>query len=170
MSTDTGPMKILWVDDDAPGRFVYEEYLVRQAGWDLIWATDVLAAANLLCNELFDALILDQMCSFFAPSMPGEHLHPKHQLWSGCFLIRWLRGAQVPESAPWLSPANQERLWGLSPLPENASVPAIIATAFHADEVERAIRGASAQDAQIDFLAKPLSEDALLDFLESVIG
>lgn len=165
--------RMLWVDDDAPGRFVYEAYLVEQAGWDLTWATHVLGAAEALCATPFDALVLDQMCAFHDAKNSGplsRAFQPEHQLWSGCFLLRWLRGQPPPEAAPWLAHADKQRLWGLEPLEANRSIPAIIASAFHAETVERAIRSASPQDANIEFIAKPLSEDALLDFLEGVIG
>lgn len=166
--TPNEPHRLLWVDDDAPDRFVYEAYLVQQAGWSLTWATDVLSAAQLLCEQPFDGLILDQTFAFEPPG--GRRLDPQYQLWSGCFLLRWLRGAGVPEHAPWLSHEDEQRLWGQTPLAQNRTLPAIIASAFHADEVERAIRSASDQDRQIELVAKPLSEVALLDFLEAVIG
>lgn len=164
--------RLLWVDDDAPGRFVYEAYLVERAGWDLTWATHVLGAAEALCSHPFDALVLDQMCAFHggAGDPPSRSFQPEHQLWSGCFLLRWLRGQPPPEAAPWLAHADKQRLWGLEPLDANRAIPAIVASAFHADTVERAIRSASEQDAEIEFIAKPLSEDALLNFLERVIG
>lgn len=164
--------RLLWVDDDAPGRFMYEAYLVEQAGWELTWATYVLEAAEALCTRPFDALVLDQMCAFHdaRDERAVSSFQPEHQLWSGCFLLRWLRGQPPPESAPWLPHAEKQRLWGLTPLAENRAIPAIVASAFHADAVERAIRSASAQDEQIEFIAKPLSEDALLNFLEAVIG
>lgn len=153
--TEPRKPRLLWTDDDGRERFLYEEYVIQDEGWDIAWATDVTAAARRLSTEPFDALILDQM-------LPYEGLRPTDVLWSGCVLLRWLRGKGPPPNL------NLEPGGGLSrmtPLDLNSDIPAFIVSGFHDLAVEAATRDASEQDRNIPLVPKPVDVEIILSFL-----
>ena len=45
------PRRLLWTDDDGADWFVYEVHMLAAAGWEVIWAHDVLEAADLLSRQ-----------------------------------------------------------------------------------------------------------------------
>lgn len=153
--------RLLWIDDDGPGRFEYERYLVEREGWSLVWAEHVLDAAKLLSSEPFEALVLDQMIPFdrddFGPLDP----------WGGCLLLRWLRGTYPPRHVP-LKMTTREGHLGVHapPLPQNMGLRLLVVSAFHNDQVLAEIRSASEKDQHLVVASKPLNEKRLLELLK----
>ena len=148
--------RLLWTDDDPPGRFEYEQYVIRDEGWDIVWASDVNTATKLLSEELFDALILDQMLSPYVGLRKGD------PIWGGCLILRWLRGKAPPNH---LAVDPEGPLARYKPDPRNADLPTVIVSGFHDPKVEAAIRDASPQDRNIQLVPKPLDINAILEFL-----
>lgn len=159
---------LLWADDDAPGRFPYEARLIKSAGWDLQWSADVLGTAELLATNSYRALILDQMLPISAEIEQSPHLPKALPLWSGCLLLRWLRGATLPKAAP----AGVQNAWDalaiIKPLPTNRRLPVLVVSAFSDKKVTASIRSASKQDHGIDIVTKPAAEEDILDFLRAL--
>jgi CheY-like chemotaxis protein len=161
MSAETMPRDLLWVDDDDPERFVFERFVLQKDGWNITWARDVVAAAKLLEGQRFDALILDQMIA-------GDGVEEQAVIWSGCHLLRWLRGKKggaAPssgEALPWA------RLRGMTSHPENRAIPAAIVSAYHDADVLRETLNASEQDRTTLFLGKPVDVSQLQEFLRGV--
>lgn len=161
MSAETMPRDLLWVDDDDPERFVFERFVLQKDGWRITWARDVVAAARLLEEQRFDALILDQMIA-------GDGVEEQSVIWSGCHLLRWLRGATggaqqtQGDALPWA------RLRTMHSHPENRAIPAAIVSAYHDADVLRETLNASEQDKTTLFLGKPVDVGQLQEFLRSV--
>lgn len=148
--------RLLWTDDDPPGRFEYEQFVIQDEGWDITWAPDVTTATRLLSEQPFDALILDQMLPPYVGLRKGD------PIWGGCLVLRWLRGKAPPGN---LAIDPDGPLAKNHPLPRNADLPTIIVSAFHEPKVEAAIRDASPADRNIPLIPKPLDMNAILDFL-----
>lgn len=153
--------RLLWIDDDGPGRFEYERYLVEREGWSLVWAEHVLDAVTRLASEPFDALVIDQMLPFDAEDrgFPDP--------WGGCLLLRWLRGTYPPRHVP-LKMLTREGHLGAQPppLPANVGLRLLVVSAFHNEEVLGEIRAASEKDQHIVVASKPLNERRLLELLK----
>ena len=153
--TERAERILLWIDDDGPDRFPYEEYMFIQSGWKVVWATSVREALSKLGKDRFDAILLDQML----PLDPGP-LAPA-DVWSGCLLLYWLRGLPRPAAAPQVEDPN---VFGeFVPLESNREVAVVIVSAFHDDEVEQAITTA---EMTISIVKKPID----LDRLNEAIG
>lgn len=146
---------LLWIDDDGPDRFPYEEYMLAESGWKVVWATSVRDALKKLSEDRFDAILLDQML----PVDPGP-LAPA-DVWSGCLLLYWLRDLTRPAAAP---QAETPNVYGDGdPLEANRKAKVVIVSAFHDDEVEGAINAA---DNTIQIVKKPVD----LELLNAAIG
>jgi hypothetical protein len=145
---------LLWIDDDGPGRFLYEEYMLTKRGWSIVWATSVRDALERLGSEGFAAIMLDQML----PLDPGP-LAPT-DVWSGCLLLYWLRGRPRPAAAP--QAEDPDMFLEFSPLGGNRSSTVIIVSAFHDDEVEEAIK---AIEPSMQVIKKPIDLDKLITML-----
>lgn len=151
---DRNGHNLLWIDDDGPDRFLYEEYVLQGKGWRVVWATSVREALEILGKDGFDAILLDQML----PLNPGP-LAPA-DVWSGCLLLYWLRGMARPPAAPQV---EEPDVFGyVSPLSSNRAIKVIIVSAFHDDEVEEAIRAA---EASIPIVKKPIDLEKLIGTL-----
>jgi CheY-like chemotaxis protein len=148
---DRNGHNLLWIDDDGPERFLYEEYVLQGKGWRVVWATSVREALEILSKEGFDAILLDQML----PLNPGP-LAPA-DVWSGCLLLYWLRGMLRPSAAPQVE--EPDMFGDISPLLSNRLNKVIIVSAFHDDEVEEAIRTV---EASISIVKKPIDLDKLI--------
>jgi CheY-like chemotaxis protein len=147
---------LLWVDDDGPDRFLYEEYMLTRRGWSVVWATSIRDALEKLGNGEFNALLLDQML----PLDPGP-LAPA-DVWGGCLLLYWLRGKDWPSAAPQAGEPDVFR--SVAPLESNRSIPVIIVSAFHDDEVEEAIKAA---EPAMQTVKKPIDFNTLISKLGS---
>lgn len=151
-----GRPRLLWTDDDGRERFLYEEYVIRDEGWEIAWAEGVSEASRLLAREPFDALILDQM-------MPYEGLRQNEfLLWGGCLLLRWLRGAPPPAA---LELELDGGLYASQPLDVNRDIPAFVVSGFYDASVAEAFREASPQDRDLRIMPKPVEVDEVLRFL-----
>ncbi len=153
--------RLLWVDDDGHRRFGYEDLRIRRAGWDLVWGTDLRAAADRMCTEIFHALILDQKIPYRGlQDVPGH--------WGGCLFLRWLRGAGPPPGLTLPPVAPSLDLFQVTPRLENRAIPAILVSVYHRNDIMEATRSASSQDAEITLVAKPVQVEQILDFLGTV--
>jgi CheY-like chemotaxis protein len=146
---------LLWVDDDGPDRFLFEEFMLTRRGWKVVWATSIRDALQKLGTNVFDAILLDQML----PVDPGP-LAPT-DVWGGCLLLYWLRGMERPLAAPEVEEPDAFR--EVEPLASNRSITIVIVSAFHDDEVEEAIKSAAAS---IEIVKKPIDLDKLIAKLE----
>lgn len=157
--------RLLWTDDDGEDWFVYEAHLIAQAGWEIVWAPDVVSAVALLQESRFDALVLDQMLPWQQrSSAPNDTI----QIWGGCTVLWWLRRQQWPASAPFPTRIRDLPIWSQRPLPHNQDTPAIFVSAFYDEKIEQVARDASAQDAMLSVLAKPVLIDDLQHFLRQI--
>lgn len=140
----TKKKKLLWSDDEGPGRFLYAAYRLEADGWAITWANSVEEAANFLREEAYDAILLDQM-------MPLDIGGDRASVWSGCTLLRWLKGLSAAPAAP----PNVKPPEGV-PLKHNTIVPMAILSAYRHDDVEAATREAMREEDDIPHLSKPL--------------
>lgn len=152
--------RLLWTDDDPPGRFEYEAFILEDEGWEIRWAPDVTAAAIALSKDSFDAMILDQM-------LPYEALRKGDPLWGGCLLLRWLRGKAPPPNVS-LDPTGP--LTRLTPGADNRDIPVVVVSAFHDPKVEAAMRDASELDRGLVMVPKPIDINALASLLRRAGG
>lgn len=162
VTADPARPRVLWVDNDAPGRFPYEKRMINASGWETVFAQDVAAAARLLESERFDALILDQMLA------GGAGMDAHLVIWGGCRLLRWLRGTPTTLALP----PEEQKAFGVleehNPDPANRTMPAVILSAYHNDKVLKETRDASAQDRDMQFLVKPVDVRQVVAFLGAV--
>jgi len=149
----TNARNLLWVDDDAPGRFPYEAYLIKSRGWSLTWATSVPDAFEALATHRFDGLLLDQMAPYDASGK--ETLRP----WGGCWIVRWLAGAEQPLEFP----VSLAKIWQAHPIKANRTIPTMIFSGFYDEEIWRSINEVRPE---IALYSKPIDPDVLTDFLE----
>ena len=145
---------LLWTDDDAPDRFLFEIGRIETRGWKVDWALDIWEAAQMLASRPFNALILDQMLPFHIGENAHEPVYKETQVWGGCVLLRWLRGKGPPDKAPLDSIEPDQRLRRLHPQPENARIPVIVVSAFYDEDVLTAMRDASDIDKTLEISSK----------------
>lgn len=143
-------LRLLWSDDEGPGRFQFHAYRLKKLGWQITWAASVDQATALLREQPFDAVLLDQM-------MPLEVGGSRSSVWAGCTILRWLKGHGVAAAAP---PTVQQPAG--APRPENTRIPVAIASAYRHEDVESATREAMRVSENMPLLAKPLDFDAVL--------
>jgi CheY-like chemotaxis protein len=141
--------RLLWTDDEGPGRFLYAAMRLEREGWEITWARSVTEAAKLLKERPFDALVLDQMLPIADPSGGAT-------VWGGCTLYRWLRGSAVAAGVPanLTAPAFQ-------PLRSNQKIPVAIVSAYRHDDVEHATNEATSDAASLAWIGKPLDLEAV---------
>lgn len=153
------PGRILWVDDDGPGRFRYAEGILKREGWVVDWAADAAGAAKLLAQNPYQMLILDHE----APIDGGD----ARTRWAGCLVLYWLRGSTaMPPGMPRVDYERQRRVSnGSVPLPVNQKVPVVVISDYDARELLDAMKGASPQDRELTVLSKPLDIIRLKELL-----
>jgi hypothetical protein len=147
----------LWVDDDGPERFPYEEFLLERSGWKVRWASSVAEAMERLRRDCFDAVVLDQ----FLPLRSSETGHGAGA-WGGCLLLYWLRGVPPPAGAPETTALDEDKGGNDPPREENRGVRVVIVSAFFDAEVAAAI---SDLPGTVAAFAKPIEVQALIDYL-----
>jgi CheY-like chemotaxis protein len=144
--------RLLWTDDEGPGRFQYAAHRLQREGWQITWARSVDDAAAHLRETAFTALVLDQM-------LPLRRDQREGTVWGGCTLYRWLRGREVPAAAP-AAIINPDG----APLPANRDIPVAIVSAYKHDDVEASIAEAGGPG-NPEWLGKPLDLDAIRAFI-----
>jgi CheY-like chemotaxis protein len=150
---------LLWIDDDAPERFMYENFVLSQNGWEITWATSAEAGAEALRDRPFKVVILDQMLPWSTNGL-GRDLA---EVWAGCLLLAWLRDKRRPSKAP---PREAfERLYTMNPLGANRTVPVILGSAYYDDEIMASLFEIEPQLPQVP---KPIDCSRLLEILASV--
>jgi CheY-like chemotaxis protein len=126
---------LLWVDDDAPDRFRYEEVVLREDyDWHVTWCQHVDGAASHLTDRTFDAVVLDQMLPLTADSNAVGY-------WGGYALLHWMR--ESGGRAPGLPSEHEEILRNRRPHPSNSQTRVCIISAFDDIQVKTAIRAIS---------------------------
>lgn len=152
-------MRLLWVDDDGPARFRYEEAVLKEdRGCQVGWAASVAAALHALRSELYDAIVLDQM-------LPITDSSPVSDYWGGCVILHWLKLSSYPPTAP---PSEQPQLFqGPPPIAANVAAPVCFVSAFNDDDVHRELLRACAD---MPIFAKPLELAVLERFLDAALG
>lgn len=149
-------MRLLWVDDDGPDRFRYEEaVLIEDRGCQVGWAATVAQALERLRREPYDAIVLDQMLPF------TEH-SPVTDYWGGCVVLHWLKLSSYPPTAP--PPEHPQLFAGEPPLLANVQAPVCFVSAFMDDDVHRELLRACNL---LRIFAKPLDLDVLERFLDA---
>lgn len=153
--------RILWVDDDGPGRFRYAEGILKREGWEVDWAADAVSAAQRLGNQRYDMVILDQ-------EAPIDGVDRSR--WAGCLVLYWLRGTGgTPPGMPRADGDRQRRLISVpEPLPANRKAPVLVISDYDAKELIEAMKGASHQDRDLPVLSKPLDMGRLKGLLSQV--
>jgi CheY-like chemotaxis protein len=147
-------VRLLWVDDDGPNRFRYEEAVLKEDRRCAVdWASNVEHALSLLRTEAFDAIVLDQMLPLTEHSTASDY-------WGGCVVLHWLKLSSYPATAP---PTLQPALFRAPPLPANVAAPVCFVSAFSDDDVHRELLRA---DRTLPIFAKPLDLDLLEGFLD----
>ena len=149
---------VLWVDDDGRDRFLYELSILEENGLVTDWAFDAEEAISLLSKKNYDLVLLDQV-------FPVGRKSSYKDVWSGCRLLYWLRGEELPAEAP------QGALWAgvldmLQPLEENSYVPVIIISGFQDDFVDKALHEKSQG---ITIFPKPVNGDKLLAKIDQLM-
>lgn len=150
---------LLWVDDDKPDKFLYEEMMLSNEGWGIQWATNVVEAARTLSAKKYQALLLDQMLPYEKDKRPD--------VWSGCLLLRWLREAELRTGIE--MEENYRELHDLKPLRENTSMEVIVVSAYADESVEQEMKSASEKDRYLRFEPKPVIFDDILDILKGLM-
>lgn len=146
--------RLLWTDDEGAVRFQYAIRCLRRDGWDIEWAFNAAEAAERLATEDFDLLILDLM-------MPPAAGYRETNVWSGCMVMRWLRGASRPEHAPVDFPAFEG-----SVRPANVGLPVLLVSAYDDPGVWDAIDEVSRVEQDLVVLRKPLDVDEMRRTIE----
>lgn len=151
--------RILWVDDDGPGRFKFAEGLLKRQGWEVDWANDAVGAAQKLRSNAYDHLILDQE----TPLDVGD----ARNRWAGCLVLYWLRGnGTLPPGMPKVDTERQRRFSGGSaPLGSNRHMPVVIISDYDAKELLEALKSASKMDQNQVVFSKPLDTKRLIAHL-----
>ena len=154
-----GEKRILWADDE-PGRLTFEARYVRKLGSLLTWKESLFDAIGALRANPFDGLILDQM-------LPFDSSRPMSNVWSGCLLLRWLRGTSIPAALPPAERAAVETVWTSPPLTDNASIPVMLVSGIYNETIQRSIRE-SAHDRELHLMPKPTNRMELRRFVEKL--
>lgn len=157
--TEPLEMPILWIDDDGPRRFVYEEKRLRKEHWEVTWARGVEEAVEALASREFLAILLDQMLPM------GDPIRDRANVWQGCLLLYWLRGRDFPSHAPAI--AEWREVGKRAPLATNRRAKMIVVSAYYDSEVDAAIR---AIEPGLISIAKPIDASALVNALGKLRG
>jgi CheY-like chemotaxis protein len=158
------PRTYLWIDDDGPDRFLYEEYRLREAGWTATWAENIHDAVHALANTPYSAMILDQM-------LPVEGLRNAQPFaerlgWGGAALLYWLRGEPLPPNCPAEVNEILAPHFATPPLADNRQIPVVCLSAYANPEVRIALERMSAGPPLQ--LAKPVNDTALIAFFQQI--
>ncbi len=158
MSEKDHEIKLLWADDDLIyRRFRYTKRIVKDRGWELISALDVVEAIEKLHEQIFDFILLDQM-------MPFSRQQQQVDYWGASRVLHWLLGKPQPPNAP---PVNKDRLDALKPRPGNKRVPRMILSAFDDIAVRKSIESL---DPEILMETKPFDPDQLIETIELILN
>lgn len=154
--------RLLWMDDEGARKFLYEDYKLKQQGWQIDWATSVDEAVHALCTRPYDAILIDQM-------MPLGGVGQQYiDVWTGCLLLWWLRRGTPPDVAPPPTLEASSALWEVSPLEANRTTPTICVSAFDDPDIRPVMLAASETEAlRVPVLVKPIRFADLLDALEA---
>lgn len=148
-------MEALWVDDDGPERFMYEQYVLERQGWRIRWALNMLEASDCLKDQFFSVVIMDQMFPI---------LDDEPSVWGGYLLLAWLRGEKEIDPA---APCLPAELCQSEPLEGNRTSVVIIASAFFDKETSDAL-GRLPHQAKTIVIPKPIHTDSLMRALEGL--
>lgn len=160
-------LRMLWLDNDGPGRFQFERRQIQRRGWDVIWSYTIRDAAERLVAEPVDAIILDQMVPYDGSPAAGWVPDGPPKVWGGCVLLWWLRGKGAPTGMPGNREVSKKPYLKSPPHSKNSQTPVAIASGYYNHSVEDALRNASPLDSNLRILVKPLDLQALLGFLHS---
>ncbi|HEY2295631.1 MAG TPA: hypothetical protein VGM86_33415 [Thermoanaerobaculia bacterium] len=160
---ESTPNSLLWIDDDAPGRFRYEHQMLTQRGWQITWAKCAEEAADLLRREVFRAIILDQMFPWSKQS-PGTDTD---EVWAGCFLLFWLRDKGRPSKAPPREPFDSLFTETKAPLPSNRTIPVVLSSAYFDEDISASIFDI---EPHIPELPKPIDLERLLELFSQFVS
>jgi CheY-like chemotaxis protein len=148
---------VLWVDDDGPERFLYEEFMLERNGWTVRWANSVAEAKERLRSECFDAMLLDHFLPLQSPATEDGT-----DAWGGCRLLYWLRGLRLPAGVPETAVLEECAVEEGAPREENRNLKVVIVSALFDDEIDAAIRHLPGA---IPTLRKPIWLQELKDHL-----
>lgn len=167
--------RVLWVENDGPSRFVWEERQLHESGWTIAWALTIEQAIDQLAVQSFDAIILDQFLPYTSSDPDARMVvDGPPQAWGGCVLLWWLRRMAPPKDLPReLGDEWKKRREGWpSPLPCNTDISATVASDYDYDEIRKSLQAASLKglDTELEVLPKPIETDALLAFLRTAVG
>lgn len=155
---ETPSRQLLWVDDDGPHRFRFEEKILRQKGWSVIWASTTAYAARILAKQGVDGIITDNMHPVSAERTVAGR-------WGAYHLVKWLRGLREGDWGDTKQiPKSIDKYW---PLESNQNLPVLIASGFFDDEVDDRIRKLPQAD-ELSWLQKPLDDEKLIAFIEAL--
>jgi hypothetical protein len=162
---DVPPKTLLWVDDDEPGRFLYEMQVIQSSGeWQIEWAQNPERAAHELASKAYRAVILDQL-------MPLTTAVRERSPWAGYLLLCWMREQPIQD---WLEPALHDTIEHIKrasarPLVQNKATPVILRSAFGYKKIASAIRQVNKPyQANTRILAKPIDLKDVLDWLGEI--
>jgi CheY-like chemotaxis protein len=162
---DGSPRTLLWVDDDDPGRYLYETQVIQSSGeWQIEWAQNPERAAHELASKAYRAVILDQL-------MPVTMAVRERSPWAGYLLLCWLRERPIED---WLEPALHEAIEHIKrasapPLVQNKTAPVLILSAFDYKRAVTAIRQINKPyQANTRILIKPIDLKDVLDWLGEI--
>jgi CheY-like chemotaxis protein len=150
---------ILWVDDDGPRRFPYEQGLLERDGWQVQFAEGIGEAVEALSKRVFLAVLLDQTLPM------GSAVQDRANVWQGCRLLYWLRNHTFPGHAPVIS--EWERVGERKPHKRNRKAAVILVSGYYDPEVDAVIR---ALEPEIQSIVKPIDADALAVALRPLLG
>lgn len=123
---------LLWIEDEP--RYVRAAAgEIRDLGWSVTFAREILEAANKLSTERYDALIMDLMVTGNVPNVAAGFA-----IWSTYRLLCWLGGSPAEAKA---GLAHQwKEIDVLTPMEENRRIPAMILSAYHDMNVAEAMK------------------------------
>ena len=167
MTSETPRKTLLWVDDDGPGRFLYETMVIESSGeWQIQWAQNPEQAARHLATAAYRAVILDQF-------MPLTDDVSGRSPWAGYLLLCWIREQPIQDS---LEPAlhlaaDRIRTSSSRPLASNKVVPVLILSAFHDKQVASSTRQVNKPyQANTRILVKPIDIGDVISWLDEIEG
>ena len=155
MSKRKEGLTVLWVDDDGPERFMYEQFVLERQGWRIRWALNMLEAANYLKDMLFPVVIMDQM-------FPIQDDEPS--AWGGYLLLAWMRGEKEIDPA---APCLPAEICRSEPLEGNRAAVVIIASAFF-DKATSDALACLPHQAKTMVIPKPIHTDSLMRAIEGL--
>lgn len=142
--------RLLWVDDDGEQRFQYEIRKLQKLGYEIRWARTGKSAVELLQEEEFGVVLLDQQ-------LPWDDDHYPN-VWGGVLLLAWCRAQERPGAAPAIE--GWDQLFDKDYRRDGAiSSRILVISAFFDDRVAEARETLGVPEA--DTLSKPVDFSAL---------